>query len=297
MIYRIYSDMPTFKNLQLHQGLNFILADKSPGATERQTRNGAGKSSLTELIHFLLGANVDKSSIFMTGTLSQYSFGIEFDLGHAQRQVERTGKASGKVIIRGTNTEDRRTELINNSFFAMPDLSDVRSISNTQWRIVLSKLMFSLPESTEGTQAAKFAPTFRSLFSYFVRRQSAGGFLSPIKQTTYQQLWDQQVSISYLLGLDWTIPQQWQYVREREKSLKELKKAADEGMLGTFIGSTAELRTMLTLAENRSRELREHVSSFQILPEYRSLEQEADKLTRELGTFTDENTIDRLLTF
>jgi len=30
--------MPTFKELQFRQGLNLILADKSPGATERQTR-------------------------------------------------------------------------------------------------------------------------------------------------------------------------------------------------------------------------------------------------------------------
>lgn len=295
MIYRIYSDMPTFKNLQLHQGLNLILADKSPGATERQTRNGAGKSSLTELIHFLLGANVDKSSIFTMKALSQYTFDMEFDLGHAQRQIERTGRAPGKVIIRGANTEDWPTESSNVGFFRTSDLPDIRAISNSQWRTVLGKIMFSLPESVEGLQATRYAPTFRSLFSYFVRRQSVGGFLAPIKQTTYQQLWDQQVSISYLLGLDWTIPQQWQHNREREMSLKELKKAADEGTLGTFIGRTAELRTLLTLAENRSRELREHVSNFQILPEYRSLEQEADQLTRALGTLMDENTIDRLL--
>ncbi len=93
MIHRIYSDMPTFKELQFHQGLNVILADKSPGATERQTRNGAGKSSLIELIHFLMGAILDKSSLCRTPALSQYSFGIDFDLGQARTQIERTGLA------------------------------------------------------------------------------------------------------------------------------------------------------------------------------------------------------------
>jgi hypothetical protein len=72
--------------------------------------------------------------------------------------------------------------------------------------------MFNLPERLQST---KFVPTFRSLFPYFVRRKLVGGFLSPTKQNLHQQLWDQQVSISYLLGLDWTIPQQWQYLRER----------------------------------------------------------------------------------
>ncbi len=66
-------------------------------------------------------------------------------------------------------------------------------------------------------------------------------------------------------------------------------------MLDTFIGSTAELRTSLMLAENRFLELREHVTNYQVLPEYHNLEQEANQLTRELGTLADENTTDRLL--
>src|SRR2546430_3704483 len=103
MIHRIYSDLPTFKDLQFRQGLNILLADKSPGATRKQTRNGAGKSSLTELIHFLSGANPDP---IFTKALKQYSFSMEFDLGQAPRQVKRSGKAPDMVIVQGTNTED-----------------------------------------------------------------------------------------------------------------------------------------------------------------------------------------------
>lgn len=287
MITRIYSDMPTFKNLQFRQGFNILLADKSLGATDKQTRNGAGKSSLTELIHFLLGANPDP---IFTKALKQYSFSMEFDLGQASRHVKRSGKAPETVIIQGTNAEDWSTKTNTPSLFSTADLPI--SLSNDEWKVVLGKLMFGLPEKT---QSGKFAPTFRALFPYFVRRKSAGGFFSPVKQNTYQQLWDQQVSISYLLGLDWTIPQQWQYVREREKSLKELKKAAKEGALDNFIGNTAGLRTLLTLAEKRFLELKEHITNYQILPEYRNLEQEANRLTRELGILADENTTDQLL--
>ena len=53
MIRRIFSDLATFKELTFRPGLNLILADKSLGATNRQTRNAAGKTSLIELIHFL----------------------------------------------------------------------------------------------------------------------------------------------------------------------------------------------------------------------------------------------------
>jgi uncharacterized protein YydD (DUF2326 family) len=288
VIYRIYSNMPTFKELSFRQGLNLILAEKSPGATERHTRNGAGKSSLTELIHFLMGASLDKTSLFRTEALSRYTFGIDFDLEHTKAEVERTGDTSSKVTVRQANTENWPIVL------PKERLLEPLVIPNTQWRAVLSTLIFGLMEDDDRIQTTKFGPTFRSLFSYFVRCQSAGGFLAPMKQSAQQQLWDQQVAISYLLGLDWTVPQRWQQVREREKSLKELKKAAAEGTFGTLIGSTAELRTKLTLSEERARQLREHVSTFQVLPEYRNLEQEASMLTRELGTLADENTIDRL---
>jgi uncharacterized protein YydD (DUF2326 family) len=281
--------MPTFKEFQFHQGLNLILADKSPGATERQTRNGAGKSSLTELIHFLMGANFDNPSLFRAPALSRYSFGIDFDLGPTKTRVERAADTSNKVIIRDANAEYWLIELTRDKLF------ETEVISNTQWRMVLGNLMFGMKEGEEGTQASKFGPTFRSLFSYFVRRQSAGGFISPIKHSIKQQVWDEQVAISYLLGLDWTIPQEWQRVREREKTLKELRKAISEGAFGEIVGSSAELRTKLTLSEDRSRQLREHVSSFQVLSEYRDLESEASQLTREMGTLADENTIDRQL--
>lgn len=287
MIHRLYSSMPTFKNLQLRQGLNILLADKSPGATDKQTRNGAGKSSLIELIHFLLGANPD--AIF-TNALRQHSFGMEFDLGQAHRSVERSGKNPGTVMVQGTGTEDWPIKPQTANLFGELDFS--QTLSNEDWKMVLGQMMFGLPDKIQST---KFAPTFRSLFPYFARRKSSGGFLSPIKQNNQQPLWDQQVSISCLLGLDWTIPQQWQLIREKEKSLKELQKAAKEGVLDSFIGTTAELRTSLLLAESRFLELKERVTSYQILPEYHQWEQEASQLTRELGTLADENTTDRLL--
>jgi uncharacterized protein YydD (DUF2326 family) len=289
VIYRIYSNLPKFKELRLHQGLNVILADKSPGATEKQTRNGAGKSSLIELIHFLMGASLDPSSLWRTNALSQHSFGMEFDLGQARTQIERSGDTPNKVMIRQANPENWPIKP------SRDRSSGALFISNTNWRVVLGRLMFGLTEDDDGIQASKFGPTFRSLFSYFARRQSAGGFVSPIKQSIQQQTWDQHVAISYLLGLDWTIPQQWQYVHEKEKTLKELKKAATGGVFGDLIGASAELRTKLTLSEERSHQLKEQISRFQVLPEYRNLEKEASQLTRDLGTLADENTIDQQL--
>src|ERR1041384_4632887 len=100
MIHRVYSDLPSFKPLNLHDGLNVLLAEKSQGATERQTRNRAGKSSSIEVLHFLLGGGTDTKSLFRTTALENFRFGLEFDLAGQHVGVERTGKTPSKVIIR-----------------------------------------------------------------------------------------------------------------------------------------------------------------------------------------------------
>jgi uncharacterized protein YydD (DUF2326 family) len=287
MIHYIGSDLPTFKAINFHPGLNLLLADKSPGATDRQTRNGAGKTSLIELIHFLLGSDCDKESIFKNEALVNYRFGIDFDLKDSRTIVERTGQAPSKV------------DVLKSDFEGWPLKPSTRknspnvTISNKVWRHVLGALMFALKDATEDEE--KFNVTFRSLFAYFVRRQHSGAFRLPFKQAEMQQLGDQQVAISYLLGFDWSIPQRWQQVRIRERSLKELRKAATEGAFGSIISTTAELRTKLTVAEERTRQMRENISKFHVLPEYQTFERDASDLTRQLGTLADENTIDRQL--
>ena len=70
MIQGVASDLPTFKSLEFQRGLNILLADKSEGASDRQSRNGAGKSSFVELVHFLFGGNADKDSIFRSNALA-----------------------------------------------------------------------------------------------------------------------------------------------------------------------------------------------------------------------------------
>ena len=80
MIHRIYSSLRTFKALELRPGLNVLLAEKSEGATKRQTRNRAGKTSVVEIVHFLTGLKIDKKSLFKADELNEVVFGMEFDL-------------------------------------------------------------------------------------------------------------------------------------------------------------------------------------------------------------------------
>ena len=287
MIHGVTSDLPTFKSLKFGPGLNILLADKSEGATDRQSRNGAGKTSFVELIHFLFGSNVDKESIFRSDALTPWSFEARADIGGAVVDVARSGAKPSRIRVQGDI-----------SGWPLKQTHDTKSgdlvFTNDQWRELLGSVFFGLTDGIED-ERKRFRPTFRSLFSYFVRRQNSGGLVSPTQQSAKQQLWDQQVAVSYLLGLDAGIPQEFQGVRTQEKAMKELRKAAREGALGHYFGSAAELRTRVTIAEARAHRLREHVASFNVVPEYAGLESEASAITREISTFNDENTADREL--
>ena len=284
MIHRLYSSLGTFKNLQFHEGLNVIVAEKTSDATDQQTRNRAGKSSISEIIHFLMAGKVDKKSLFQEECLHEQSFGIDIDLGSHAVTVERKPSARSNLkLVKGEH-----------SHWPIQPVQDDKTgnliISNTLWKENLGKLMFSVP----GTEVG-YGPAFRSLFSYFVRRQSIGGFLTPFKHYRQQHLADEQVNVSFLLSLDWTIPQEWQKVREQENTFKVLKKATGEGALGAVISSSSDLRTQLAIAEDQAQQLRQSVTDFKVLPQYRDLEQEASDLTRKIGGLNDENTIDRQL--
>jgi len=271
LIHNLFSTLPTFKNLgNLKPGLNVLLAQKTEGSTNKQTRNRAGKTSFIEAIHFLTGSEAGPDSIFRTPELAKYTFGMDFDLKDARTVIERSGSAKANIYV------------------TTPPASK-RKLSATDWGTLLGEEMFGL-SSLEA--AGSKPPSFRSLFAYFVRRQMSGAFTTPEKQATMQGTGDMQMALMFLLGLDWQIARDWQAVRDREKTLDELKKAVGTGAFGSIIGKAADLRTHLTLQEARLKKLFAETETFQVLPEYRELEVESAKLTRQLNELANANTID-----
>ncbi|GAA5135082.1 hypothetical protein GCM10023213_07790 [Prosthecobacter algae] len=273
MIHRIFSSLETFKGLEFKTGLNVLIAQKEDGATDKQTRNRAGKTSLVEIIHFLTGADAGKDSLCRSTALSEQTFGMELDVGGERIKVSRSGKEKSKIEVGGGSFLGGKTRL-----------------TNSEWVDVLGEKMFGLHTIEEDSGRA---PTFRSLFAYFVRRQLSGAFTTPEKQAAMQQAGDYQVALLFLLGLDWKIASDWQKVRDREKTLKELKTAAGTGAFGSIIGKASDLRTELTVAEARLSALKAQIASFRILPQYDELEAEVNRLTRETKELLNSNTIDK----
>lgn len=291
MIHRVYSSDPAFKPLEFRPGFNVLIADKAPKATDLQSRNGAGKSSLIRLIHFLMGGSCKKGEcVFLDPLLAPHTFGMEFDLGAGRVAVERSASKPSRIYFR------------NGNFTNWPVRPQVRrgdsrpTLSNEDWKAVLGSTVFGLRLETDEERAEKFVPTFRTLLPYFARLHEDGAFLEPYKIHAEQQLWSQQVAIAFLLGLDWRIPQGMQLVRSRQRTIRQLREVLEEsGEPMDLLPRSDELQAKLTLAIDRAARVKKSLSEFRINPQYHDLEGEVDTVTRDITRTLDEDSWDREL--
>jgi uncharacterized protein YydD (DUF2326 family) len=289
MIRRIYSDHPRFRTVTLRPGMNILVATKNPNASRLDTRNGAGKSSLIEILHFVFGGDCDKTSIFRDEELVRDTYGVECDLRPGVTiSAERSGERPGRVIVRNLPPGLVESTRRDTGLF---DDDGAANISVREWNRLLGASWFDLKSSPDEADRL-FAPSFRALFPYFCRRPA--GFESPSKTHSKQLLWQEQVDVSFLIGLDWRIPQNYQRIRAKQRFRVELKKALKKsGHDATAIPSSSALQTALALAENRADELERALADFRVVDEYNQLEQEGGRLAQRLGRIADENSVDR----
>lgn len=271
MIHEVTSSLPTFKTLRFTRGLNIVLADRTDKSTQTDTRNGSGKSSLVEILHHLLGAKAEPTSMFRQPPLDEHWFAMTFDLAGQRVRVQRAGATPGKVLV-STATEEGPVE---------------ETLSNEQWKRRLASEILGLNEEGDWT------PSFRSCISYFLRRQSAGGFQTPTKHFSQQTTWDTQVNLSFLLGLDVELAREWQRLRERERQTKTLRKAARDGALAEIVGNSGELASELAVAEDELTTLTASVADFTVIPTYTTVEAEVTRLGQRIRTLNNQIISDR----
>jgi uncharacterized protein YydD (DUF2326 family) len=281
MIHSIRSSLVSFKTVTLRSELNILLADRAVDSTERQSRNGAGKSSVLEIIHFALGAHA--SDFFTASVLRDYTFTVNLDLPYGQVSVTRSGaEPSRNYIVPSTLTYPIAPKVQKK---ARRPYFDTKG-----WRDVLGVSLFGLDLVLEDETGA---PSFRALIGYFVRRVGAGGIAEPHRAVRDQQVDSIQVNLSYLFDLDYTLPMRLQKVRDRERQLKELNKVAKSGLFGELLTSSAQLRPRIAELDHKVRHLSERLSAFRVLSAYEDIEEEVTTLRAQLRELAAEDLIDR----
>lgn len=261
-----------------------MYVEKHPDSTLRHTRNRAGKTSLIEIIHWLLGANLSDGS--EDEQFRTHQFGMCIDLGDEKVTVERGpySENGAPVTLKGLSTQ-----AANKLGLSSPTLFAEYTVNAKTWTDILGRVWFGIGDY----EGVPHSPSFRTLINYFVRRERTGGFSKPELIFSKQRAVSYQVNLTFLLGLDWTIPQEWESVRENESQIKQLRKAISDGKLSEAIGSTTELRTLLAVAENKLDKLVQRIRTFRVHESYNELEEEAASLAVQLRDLSNANQIDR----
>jgi uncharacterized protein YydD (DUF2326 family) len=101
MLRKLSANDPRFKVFTFKDNLNLVVADRTPKSLETDSRNSAGKSSIIELFHFLLGARVDNRSLAQRKALRNITFSLALDWPTLDQSLEvgRRGSEPGLVSL------------------------------------------------------------------------------------------------------------------------------------------------------------------------------------------------------
>ena len=288
MIHRLSSDLPTFKTIDFHHGLNVVIAERTTESTTKDSRNGVGKSTFIEIIHFCLGSGVSsgKQKILFQEILAEWTFSIELDLRENRYTVSRKGENHNRIIVGG-------------DFSILPsawqpkidDETGDQFYSLQEWINVLGWMMFDLPLPILKTKEI-YLPTFRSLISYFIRK-GKDAYSKPFEHYRKQLEWDIQVNNAYLLGMGWNFARDFQLNKDQDKDVKQLEKSAKTGVLASLAGDIGELEADKVSLEDKIKSEDQQLKSFNVHPQYREINEKANKLTKQLHDIENQNVSDQ----
>jgi uncharacterized protein YydD (DUF2326 family) len=283
MISSVRSNMPSFKAVEFTPGFNVILADRTKESTRRDSRNGLGKTTLFEVVHFCLGAGTRRNRGLLVAPLKGWTFTLELQIEDRSLAVTRSTDQPSRVQLQGD----------------VDDLTDVGerqldglAVRIPDWNTFLGEQLFgfSLEEPPP-----KYPPTFRSLFSYLVRRDR-DAFSSPFIHHRVQREWDKQVNNAFLLDLAWQHAGELQQLKDNESALNELRRAARDGLLQGLIGNLGNLEAERTRLDSEIRQRSDNLRNFRVHAEYAEIEQDANLLTSRIQQMSNANIADgRLL--
>lgn len=280
MILAVKCDRPSFREVHFLRGLNVVLADRTKQATRKDTRNGLGKSTLIEIIHFCLGGAL--SGTLKDEHLADWTFTLDLELAGKPVSVSRNTTSQSRVRIEADSAGWPISPKLNRE-------SGHEELSIQQWNSLLGTLMFGIPIAQE---TGSFQPGFRGLIAYFIRR-GPDAYSIPFEQHRKQREVDVQVLNAFLLQLDWSYAIDWHKLKDKERLINELKKSAQTGPMKDFLGGTlGDLEARKVRLELELQKGSDQLSSFRVHPQYEDIERRASELTREIHELENKNFVD-----
>jgi uncharacterized protein YydD (DUF2326 family) len=282
VIRRVSANHKSFRAIEFAPHFNLVLAERTSESTERDSRNGLGKSLLIEILHFCLGARGSKGHGVVVDALDEWEFRVDVLHGHQDFAFTRAvADAKRKWIYIDSPTD---------AWPLKPEVHEARERVNVPTlNRLLGRVFFGLTEEIEDT---KWGPTYRSLVSYLVRR-GPDGFLDPFTHDRNQQEWDKQVNVGYHLNLSWRDAAAAQELRGQKKVIDQLSKVMKEGTLPSYLGSEGALEAERVALQAQIAQRLERLSTFRVREDYWDIQDEAGRLVEVAHRLVNENMRDR----
>jgi len=279
MLHAITANHPSFRSVTFGAGLNVVLAERTKEAAPKDSRNGLGKSTLIDILHFCLGGK--PQGVLEKPELRGWEFTLELDLCSRRILASRSIASPKTVAIQGDTS----------GWPVAPSaaLDRTRSLGVSDWCRVLGSDMFGLVPADE---PLPYEPSFRSLISYFIRR-SSDAYTTPFEHHRKQKAVDKQVHTTFLLGLGWQYARDWQLLNDKAALLRQLRRAARVGLVGPALGSRGELEPVRVRLQAQAEAEETRLRGFRVHEHYSELQSEADALTDELHALANRNVTDQ----
>jgi uncharacterized protein YydD (DUF2326 family) len=276
MLRQLRSSDERFKTIAFKSGRNILIADKTDRSAGTDSRNGAGKSSIIEILHFLLGMRRLTGSVLENTALQADTFSLRLDW---------PGTAHGVTASRALSKRSRVT--------LVPDVTAGTAIVETagtvtvpEWVTAIGRDLFGFPDEHSGVSA-------RTLLGLYIRRASQHGMDDPVKTFPTQSIAEATTNAAYLLGLDWRLAAEYQLLASRESLRRKLKAAVKDPAFGLVVGTVSELRGQVAATTVRVRNLEDQVAAFRVVPEYELLQTRADEIDARIRRTRAEDAADR----
>lgn len=281
MILSLKANHQSFKSLFFKKGFNIILADVTEKSTQHDSRNGAGKSTIVEIIQYCLGSRPDKKSIFFSEKLIDWCFTIEIEINGKIISATRSIAERNRIYVDCALDYDSITPSVDK-------LSGKQYYSVKQWNTLLGNSLFEIDNCFNTIY--KYKPTFRALISYFARR-GIGGFISPFEYYARQKQIEIQAANAYLLGLDTSFVSNIQEIKDSQSTLSKIQITSAGGMVEQYLGNLGSLNSRKAALQSEIARLEKDLAGFKIHPQYFDIEQRVNYLTEIIQETVNNYTI------
>lgn len=256
-LHSVTSSDPRFKTLRFHDGLNIVLAERSGDASQGDSRNSTGKSSLIALFRFLMGGDLVKG--IDVDALKEHSF-------TASLTVSQEPTATTASVTRAVN---RRSEVT---------ISGITNSINsaTEWRSWQSSVLFGIPENVD-------RPTVSQLWGQMARYY----FDDPVKQFRNESSWEVACRLGFLLGLAPEVLAHSGGLAKLEQQRKALKAIEQEEVFEGFTLNEGALLAALATARAKRDDARERLDGLHLDERYDDHQSTANLLGQRIQALND----------